>query len=76
MLITTLLVAFGVLLVTVDGPHGKVRHFFYWTTSYIHILTVQDCVILLLQHVEELLEYVRYSLWWIALGVASSIGLG
>uniref|UniRef100_M4FF34 Vacuole membrane protein KMS1 n=2 Tax=Brassica campestris TaxID=3711 RepID=M4FF34_BRACM len=50
MLITTLLVAFGVLLVTVDGPHGK--------------------------HVEELLEYVRYSLWWIALGVASSIGLG
>ena len=35
MLITTLLVAFGVLLVTVDGPHGKVDTF-YWTTSYIH----------------------------------------
>ncbi|KAJ0232747.1 Vacuole membrane protein KMS1 [Hirschfeldia incana] len=50
MLLTTLFVAFGVLLVTVDGPHGK--------------------------HVEEVLEYVRYSLWWIALGVASSIGLG
>ncbi|CDY50267.1 BnaAnng10310D [Brassica napus] len=49
-LLTTLLVAFGVLLVTVDGPHGK--------------------------HVEEVSEYVRYSLWWIALGVASSIGLG
>lgn len=27
MLITTLLVAFGVLLVTVDGPHGKVNSF-------------------------------------------------
>ncbi|KAJ4881215.1 Vacuole membrane protein KMS1 [Raphanus sativus] len=50
LLVTTLLVSFGVLLVTVDGPHGK--------------------------HVDELLEYVRYSLWWIALGVASSIGLG
>ncbi|KAF8080004.1 hypothetical protein N665_0982s0006 [Sinapis alba] len=50
MLLTTSFVAFGFLLVTVDGPHGK--------------------------HVEEVLEYVRYSLWWIALGVASSIGLG
>lgn len=27
MLLTTLLVAFGVLLVTVDGPHGKVNTF-------------------------------------------------
>nr|KAJ0184902.1 hypothetical protein LSAT_V11C900498530 [Lactuca sativa] len=27
-------------------------------------------------HVEELLEYARFGLWWVALGVASSIGLG
>lgn len=28
------------------------------------------------QHVEEVLEYGKFGLWWLALGVASSIGLG
>ncbi|XP_076937344.1 vacuole membrane protein KMS1-like isoform X2 [Bidens hawaiensis] len=28
------------------------------------------------KHVEELLAYARFVLWWVALGVASSIGLG
>nr|CAD1840491.1 unnamed protein product [Ananas comosus var. bracteatus] len=28
------------------------------------------------KHVQELLNYARYGLWWISLGVASSIGLG
>lgn len=28
------------------------------------------------EHVQEFLNYFRYALWWVALGVASSIGLG
>ncbi|XWS39322.1 hypothetical protein CRYUN_Cryun18bG0041700 [Craigia yunnanensis] len=50
MLLSTLIAAFGILLVTIEGPHEK--------------------------HVEEVSQYVRFGLWWIALGVASSIGLG
>ncbi|KAL6957152.1 meiotic spindle pole body protein Kms1 [Sarracenia purpurea var. burkii] len=40
----------GILLFTIDGPHGK--------------------------HIEELRQYLQFGLWWVALGVASSIGLG
>ncbi|KAG1342266.1 hypothetical protein COCNU_05G004950 [Cocos nucifera] len=50
MVFTVLLAAFGLLLVTVDGPHEK--------------------------HMQEFLHYSRFVLWWVALGVASSIGLG
>ncbi|URD73457.1 SNARE associated Golgi protein [Musa troglodytarum] len=28
------------------------------------------------KHIQELIHYTRFSLWWVALGVASSIGLG
>ncbi|KAG6764444.1 hypothetical protein POTOM_031913 [Populus tomentosa] len=50
MLLSTVVAAVGVVLVTIDSPHEK--------------------------HVEELSHYLRFGLWWIALGVASSIGLG
>ncbi|KAG8658711.1 vacuole membrane protein KMS1 isoform X2 [Manihot esculenta] len=50
MLLSTVVAALGILLVTIDGPHEK--------------------------HIEELGHYMRFGLWWIALGVASSIGLG
>ncbi|PON80110.1 SNARE associated Golgi protein [Parasponia andersonii] len=50
MLLSTVALAIGILLMTIDGPHEK--------------------------HVEELVKYFRFGLWWIALGVASSIGLG
>ncbi|KAG6757488.1 hypothetical protein POTOM_037800 [Populus tomentosa] len=50
MLLSTVVAAVGIVLVTIDGPHEK--------------------------HVEELSNYLRFGLWWIALGVASSIGLG
>ncbi|KAL0414548.1 UNVERIFIED_CONTAM: Vacuole membrane protein KMS1 [Sesamum radiatum] len=29
-----------------------------------------------MQHVEEVQRYIQFALWWVALGVASSIGLG
>lgn len=50
MLLSTVSVAIGVLIMTIDGPHEK--------------------------HVEELSRYIRFGLWWMALGVASSIGFG
>ncbi|KAL4642504.1 hypothetical protein ACB092_02G023600 [Castanea dentata] len=50
MLLSTVAIAIGILVVTIDGPHEK--------------------------HVEEISRYFRFGLWWVALGVASSIGLG
>lgn len=43
---------------------------------FLHIIFGDWWYNILLQHVGEILNYVRYGMWWIALGVASSIGLG
>uniref|UniRef100_A0A5B7BMG9 Putative vacuole membrane protein KMS1-like n=2 Tax=Davidia involucrata TaxID=16924 RepID=A0A5B7BMG9_DAVIN len=40
MLLSTCVVILGILLITIDGPHGK--------------------------HVEELLQYLQFGLWWVA----------
>jgi hypothetical protein len=33
-------------------------------------------VLLIIQYMREVLAYLRFGLWWVGLGVASSIGLG
>jgi hypothetical protein len=33
-------------------------------------------VLMIIQYVREVLAYLRFGLWWVGLGVASSIGLG
>ncbi|KAH9301863.1 hypothetical protein KI387_013446 [Taxus chinensis] len=53
-----------------------------WSFLLITILSAALGVIVLTvkgpheKHVDELLRYIRFGLWWIGLGVASSIGLG
>ncbi|KAL6278609.1 hypothetical protein ACE6H2_022210 [Prunus campanulata] len=32
--------------------------------------------LIILQHIQELVRYLQFGLWWLTLGVASSIGLG
>lgn len=39
-------------------------------------IVVDFLVVHVLQHFEEFYRYVQFGLWWLALGVASSIGLG
>jgi len=46
------------------------------STSNLQSGILLTCCVMFLQHVEELSNYLRFGLWWIALGVASSIGLG
>ncbi|XP_044965260.1 vacuole membrane protein KMS2-like [Hordeum vulgare subsp. vulgare] len=50
--------------------------------KFIVLLLGATCVLLLVtngpheKHMQELLRYARFGLWWVILGVASSIGLG
>ncbi|KAG8499779.1 hypothetical protein CXB51_006546 [Gossypium anomalum] len=81
MLSSTLIAVLGILLVTIEGPHEKVIKFVAYPT--ISIFSCHGFLLMcsipryaVVKHVEEVSQYVRFGLWWIALGVASSIGLG
>ncbi|MFQ6628240.1 hypothetical protein Gotur_007710 [Gossypium turneri] len=81
MLSSTLIAVLGILLVTIEGPHEKVIKFVGYPT--ISIFSCHGFLLMcsipryaVVKHVEEVSQYVRFGLWWIALGVASSIGLG
>lgn len=52
-----------------------------WLILFIAVLGALGRVLISLddsheKHLEELIKYFRFVLWWVALGVASSIGLG
>lgn len=46
----------------------------YSPLHWVHLAI--ELIALLMQHIDEISQYVQFGLWWIALGVASSIGLG
>ncbi|KAJ3696085.1 hypothetical protein LUZ60_001462 [Juncus effusus] len=52
-----------------------------WITLSFFFLVITAILLIIIdgphdKHVDEALHYARFGLWWIALGVASSIGLG
>ncbi|KAL2922593.1 Vacuole membrane protein KMS1, partial [Bienertia sinuspersici] len=66
---STLVMSCGALLVTIEGSHEKVLYALD-SMFILHLDTIG------VMHVQEVVRYLHFVLWWTALGVGSSIGLG
>ncbi|KAK4767368.1 hypothetical protein SAY86_015118 [Trapa natans] len=64
-----------VVLLMILGLSTVIPATWLWMTDGSHKKLLNSCFEFV-HHFEELFRYIQFGLWWMALGVASSIGLG